>query len=108
VKNEVWIGLVEVRPNEGTDELDADAGAFSNVLARAESPANYRDKVTQALFGRDLAVVGIDDLEPLQIRMSRVVVSEENVDLGRQALEGGVVWGSFLLVPDDEIGSLSS
>jgi hypothetical protein len=90
VKNEVWIGLVEVRPNEGTDELDADAGAFSKVLARAESPADYRDKVTQALLGRD--------------RSRR----DEIVDLGRQALEGGVVWGSFYSYPDDEIGSLSS
>ena len=38
---EVWIGLVEVVPEEGNDIFDGAPGAYANVLALAESVEDY-------------------------------------------------------------------
>src|SRR3954447_22693661 len=88
---EVWIGLVEVRPEEGNDIFDGAPGAFSNVLALASSVDDYMAITAAALLRSGLIAVGLDDLELLRERESGVQLSDEILDLRGHAREGDVV-----------------
>ena len=92
---EVWIGLVEVVPEEGNDIFDGAPGAYANVLALAESVEDYMAVTAPVLLRQGLIAVGVDDPEPLRERRSRVQVSDEILDLDERALTGDVVWTTF-------------
>lgn len=92
---EVWIGLVEVVPDEASDALEGALGAFANVLALANSVDDYMAATAPALLSRGLIAVGVDDPEPLRERQLRVQLSDEIVSLGDQARSGAVVWDTF-------------
>jgi hypothetical protein len=92
---EVWIGLVEVVPEEGNDVLEGAPGAYANVLATAASVEDYMAVTAPALLRHGLLAIGVDDPEPLRDRRSRVQLSDEILDLGERARKGDVVWDTF-------------
>ena len=102
-EREVWIGLVEVVPDEGNDIFEGAPGAYSNVLALASSVADYMAVTAAAFQRRGLTAVGVDNPEPLRERRSRVHLSDAIVQLGEQAATGAVVWDTFhIFEADDE------
>jgi hypothetical protein len=94
-KPEVWIGLVEVVPDEGQDPFDGALGAYANVLALARSVKDYMEATAAALLREGLLAVRVDDLEPLRERRGRFQLNDEILDLGEQAKRGDVVWDTF-------------
>jgi hypothetical protein len=92
---EVWIGLVEVVPEEGNDIFDGAPGAYASVLAIAASVEDYMAVTAPALLRQGLIAVGVDDPEPLRERKSRAQLSEEILDLDERARKGDVVWDTF-------------
>lgn len=100
---EVWVGRIEVAPQEGNDIFEGAPGAFANALVTANSFDDYREQVTVAFATQAaLKVVEIKDAEPLRVRMSRVRISDELVELGGRALHGDVVWDTLYVFESDE------
>lgn len=92
---DVWIGLVEVVPEEGNEIFDGAPGAYANVLALASSVDDYMAVTAPALLRQGLIAVGVDDPEPLRERKSRVRLSDEILSLEERARTGDVVWDTF-------------
>lgn len=101
-KREVWIGLVEVMPDEGNDIFEGAPGAYANVLALARSVEDYMTITAAALEQQCLIPVGVDDPEPLRARQSRVDLADEILQLGEQAQSGEVVWDTFYVFETDD------
>jgi hypothetical protein len=99
---EVWIGLVEVVPEEGNDIFDGAPGGYSNVLALANSVEDYMTVTAPALLSIGLIAVGVDDPEPLRQRQSWADLADEIVRLGEEARGGEVVWDTFYVFETDE------
>jgi hypothetical protein len=99
---EVWIGLVEVVPEEGNDIFDGAPGAYANVLALAASVEDYMAVTAPALLREGVVAVGVDDPEPLRERRSRVQLGDEILRLGEQSRTGQVVWDTFHVFETDE------
>lgn len=92
---EVWIGLVEVAPEEGSDIFDGAPGAYANVLAIASSVDDYMAVTAPALLRAGVIAVGVENPEPLRARHSRGELSDEMLGLAERAREGHVVWDTF-------------
>jgi len=61
----VWIGVVEVVPQEGCELLAPQEGAFINFLTLASSESEYRAKVSGALSFYRLDPLEFEDVRPL-------------------------------------------
>jgi hypothetical protein len=102
VEREVWIGLVQVKPHPGSEDRFNGPGAYTNMLALATSLEDYIEKVTATADADQLAVIEIEDAEPLRTRMTEYEVSEEIVSLATLALGGAVVGDNFFVYHSDE------
>jgi len=67
-KNEIWIGLVDVRPLPDSEILKDASGAYVNVLTWAVDAEEYRAKVGELMDYLHLMVTGIENPEPLSNR----------------------------------------
>jgi hypothetical protein len=99
---EVWIGLVEVTPNEGNDAFEGYPGGFTNVLALAASLSEYESKVSEALNKAGFTAHVIEDAEPVRERAIRTGLDEDFVELADSARAGDVVWSTFHIFEGDE------
>lgn len=95
-QREIWIGLVELRSDEGNEVLAGAPGAYANTLANASSPAEYRELVVAAFAEEGLEVARIAGAEPLRVRQARHGVSADIFALADTA-RAGVVWDAFYL-----------
>ena len=62
----VWIGLVDVVPDQGSSIFSDAKGAFVNVLALAASADDYDRAVRVALAPVGLNVVSIEGVRPFE------------------------------------------
>jgi hypothetical protein len=99
---EVWIGLVEVVPDEGNDIFEGGLGAYANVLALASSVEDYMAVTAPALLLEGVIAVGVDNPEPLRERKLKVELDEEIHALGQRARTGAVVWDTFYVFEADD------
>jgi hypothetical protein len=99
---EVWIGLVEVAADDGNEIFEGAPGAYTNVLALANSLDDYMALTAAALKRDRLVAIGVDDPEPLRERQSRIHVSDEMLQLGEQASRGEVMWGTFHVFEEED------
>ncbi len=82
MKEELWIGLVRVKPLPRIPEaLGGAAGAYVNIVTWASDPKTYRAKAETVAATYDVYVVEIEDAEPVAIRKSRFRVNDEIEDL---------------------------
>ena len=63
-KPEVWMARIAVAPREGCDLLDADKGAYVNVLTLAVNEAECRIKIAAAMNDYHLEVVEVAGVSP--------------------------------------------
>jgi hypothetical protein len=61
----VWIGIVEVMPQEGCELIAPDEGAFINFLALAGSDSEFRAKVSRALSSYRLNPLEFENVRAL-------------------------------------------
>ena len=62
----VWIGIVEVAPQEGCELIAPDEGAFINFLTPASSDSEFRAKVSRALSAYRLDPLEFQNVRPYQ------------------------------------------
>jgi hypothetical protein len=101
-EREVWIGLVEVVPEEGNNIFEGAPGAYANVLALVSSVGGYMAVTGPALARRGLEAVEVANPEPLRERQSRAALSEEMIRLAEHARAGEVVWDTFYVFETDD------
>lgn len=103
MSREVWIGMVNIRPQVGNDLLEGHSGAYVNVLTPAEDLADYGIRVSGALAEMGFDVIEIDDAEPMTQRVRSYVVDP---GLKQLAVEVKRDWklrvGSFHSYTDDD------
>lgn len=62
---DIWIGLVEVKPQPGTDALGKAKGAFVNVVALASTERDYKVLVDAAMAENGLSTIAYTDVARL-------------------------------------------
>lgn len=78
MREELWIGLVEVKPVPNRrDALDGAAGAFVNIVTWASDSKSFRAKAEKVAATYDLYVVEVENAEPVSARKSKFSLDEE-------------------------------
>lgn len=80
--SELWIGLAEVASADGARVLVDRNGAFTNVIALADSAQMFELAVRQAVVALGLRLVSIEDAEPVRFRGGATALQGE---VGRMA-----------------------
>lgn len=75
--SEVYIGLVGVAPNPGSDVLGTAKGAYVNVLVLASSVEEYEAGASRALADLGLFAFEFEDVEPFESRANHRDLEEE-------------------------------
>jgi hypothetical protein len=103
IEADILVGLVELRPRPGNDELDGAPGAYTNAVTRAADELEFRAKVAE-VFG-DLAydVVHVSEIEPAAHRAARDALSETLLEAARRAPHAdGVFWDTYYVFEKDD------
>lgn len=99
----VWIGLAEVLPLPGNDELGTAAGAIVNVIARAENSDQFARMVEHALDSEGYYLKVLEDVEQLYERMRKHSVDGTILELAARAVADRTVqFGAFHTYEKDE------
>jgi hypothetical protein len=78
-------------------------GAYVNVVAPAIDAADFMQQVKRALGESGLVLLEIEDVEPLDKKLSRETASEEVSRLMKGARQtGGVAFGAFYAYDSDD------
>lgn len=95
MQRELWIGLVEMRPQN--KKLYGTAGAFVEILTWASDSSEYRIKAETIAATLDLYVVGVEREQPLSVRLETVTPSEELEDMIHRAESNpnAIIYGTF-------------
>jgi hypothetical protein len=89
--------LAETVPLEGCRLLGKAKGAFVNVMARAKSEAEFRDRVDKALADIGLVLVQIEECEQFAERRARAKVAAQLLTMERtlHRQPNDIVFGTF-------------
>ncbi len=103
MNRQVWIGLVHVMPKEGNTLLEECIGAYANVVATAANENEFRSRIDAAMKDLAFDVDSLEDVEPLQSRLTKYHVDPELVDLAEKAAESEkVMFDAFEAYRSDE------
>jgi hypothetical protein len=103
MSKQVWIGLVNLVPNEGNNDLKGAKGAYVNILAFAKSDANYRTLVKFASHEHNYSVKKIQDVELFDMRTKNYEVDEYLISLSKKvAKTGRTHFGEFYVYKEDD------
>ncbi len=94
---ELWIGLVEVRPESG-DILGDAKGAFVHVVTWASDPEEYRRNADLVLGELGLFVVDVETPEPVAARRRKAATFDEELeDMIARARDfpNAIIYGTF-------------
>jgi hypothetical protein len=94
---ELWVGLVEVRPESG-DILGDAKGAFVHVVTWASDPEEYRRNADLVLGELGLFVVEVESPEPVAARGRKVARFDEEIEdmIARaRAIPNAIIYGTF-------------
>lgn len=96
----VWIGLASVIPDVGCEVLSPDKGAYVHFLTLANTESEYRAKVFGTLSHYKLALMQLENIQPLQ-KADTVSgeIAEIAKDLNKLRNPQHVRYGSFHTFP---------
>jgi hypothetical protein len=91
----MWIGLVEVSPQEDAEVLLDVSGAFVNVVTWASNEAQFREKAKIVMDKLKLAIMDVEDAEPIANR--GVLENEELLDIVARVENNpnAIIYGTF-------------
>jgi hypothetical protein len=95
---QIWVGLVEVKPQPGCEMLKEGKGAFVHTMAWAEDAVHFKQVLTRCLGQMKMDVMGVRQPEPWSVRSGREDEdSAELLDLAQQIGkdEAKVAFGTF-------------
>jgi hypothetical protein len=92
---ELWIGLVEARPNDRA--AYGDAGAFTYIITWACDSTDFRKKADTILATLNLYVADVEGEEQLERWLEKRSPSAEIEDMIQRAEfnPNAIVWGTF-------------
>ena len=61
--NDIWFGLVEIKPINENTNLGGALGAYVNVAYKANSENEFIEKIRWSFYENDYDVLKIDDVE---------------------------------------------
>ena len=101
-QQELWIGVVEVKPLDR--EAYGAAGAFTNIVTWARDVEEFRAKSEIIAAPLDMYVMGVEDAEPLTQRLAKCQLAEEIADMVFRAESNpnAIIYGTFHRYPFDE------
>jgi hypothetical protein len=82
-----WIGLAQVKPKSGNKALGEAVGAFVASIALASSIDDYAALVTETLDRYGFDVLGIEDVELYETRLSKHSVAADVQELAEHINE---------------------
>lgn len=94
---ELWVGLVEVRPESG-DILGDAKGAFVDIVTWASDRDEYRRNADLVLGKLGLFVVEVENPEPVAERRRKGATFEEEVEdmiVRAQDIPNAIIYGTF-------------
>ena len=98
----VWIGLVNLVPNEGNSELGDAKGAYVNILAYVENKEHYINLVKFAVYEHNYTVSDIEDIDTFEHRVNNFEVSDDLKELAQKVLETKKThFGEFFVYGDE-------
>jgi hypothetical protein len=103
-KEELWIGLINVKPLPlRPNALGGAAGAWVNMVAWASDPEMYKGESQAGAATYDAYVVGIEDGEPVALRTTRFRVEEQIEDMISRAETNRnfILFGTFHEYPHE-------
>ncbi len=91
--NEVWIGLVGVKPILGHHggPLKAGQNAYLSAVVVAANEVNYKNLVASALSVWNLAVFEFDNIQPVRLRGALTEIPEAMMSLVNEIAKDGRV-----------------
>jgi len=98
----VWIGLVNLVPNEGNDDLEGAKGAHVNILTFAEDEDDYRKLVKFAAYEHHYSVRKIKDIELFDKRTKTYQVEDSIKSLAEKVKETGKTYFGEFYVYENE------
>jgi hypothetical protein len=106
-KKQLWIGLVEVRPLAGNNEILGDAkGAFVNIVTWASNDEEYRRNAELIASKLGLFVSEIENPEPLRVRRMKTTggLGQEIEDMISRAEDNpnAIIYGTFHTFEKDD------
>jgi hypothetical protein len=99
---ELWIGVVEVKPLNR--QAYGAAGAFTNIVTWARNIEEFRAKSETIAATLDMYVLGVEDAEPLIQRTAKCQLQEQIADMVSRAESNpnAIIYGTFHRYPFDE------
>ncbi|MCA9407942.1 MAG: hypothetical protein H6755_06360 [Candidatus Omnitrophica bacterium] len=99
----VWIGLVNLVPKEGNNDLEGALGAYVNILAFAEDEESYKKLVEFAAYEHEYDVEEIKDVELFEKRVSNFEVEDDIKILAEKVKETEKThFGEFYVYENEE------
>lgn len=94
---ETWIGLFNIKPNEGNQLLSRNAkGAYVNVLALAINREQFIKMVVNAFGNMDFEIEDYQDVELFKSRKLKADISNEILELaGTISSKNSIVFDVF-------------
>ncbi|MDU1890795.1 MAG: hypothetical protein E6767_08910 [Dysgonomonas sp.] len=83
IKEEIWIGLIEIKPFLSNSIISQNERAYTNGLVYAISEEDYKNKITLFLLQIKFHVIDIEDAEPLSSRMINFEVDNSIIILSK-------------------------
>lgn len=81
IKDNIWIGLAHVSSRPGNGLLGGANGAYVNILAIADNPSAFLDKVKEALEDIKLDFIRIEDIELFSKRSENYKIDKGIIEL---------------------------
>ena len=95
--------MANVEQRAGVFFLGQPKGAYVNVVAPAIDGADFMRQIKRALDESGLVLLEIEDLEPLDKKLSRETATEQVSRLMKSAHKtGGVAFGTFYAYGSDD------
>lgn len=82
---EIWVGLVELRPLPGNEQLEGDPGAFANTLTIAADLDDFCTRAANFFRGEGFEVASFEAVERLADRAAAHTLPEQILRLGEAA-----------------------
>ena len=98
-QQELWIGVVELKPLNR--QAYGAAGAFTNIVTWARDVEEFSEIIAATL---DMYVMDVEDVEPLIQRTAKCRLAEEITDMAFRAESNpnAIIYGTFHRYPFDE------
>ena len=97
---EIWVGLVGVNAEPGSDSLEGQRGGYLNAVALVENRSSFCLAVESALAQWKMLPFEYEDIEPLRERLAQFEVPLRILSMAEQTEKDGIVrFGSLFTYP---------